>query len=90
MYVFRFELDLYSDYNLLFTTIAQSVGLFLTVKYLDKVSINADNIYFKIKNNIVGKAILSISLCSYGMYLVHYVIIEGFVFLKINLVETLS
>ena len=83
MYVFRFELDLYSDYNLLFTTIAQSVGLFLTVRYLDKIAIENDNIYSKIKNNIVGKAILSISLCSYGMYLVHYIIIEGFVFLNI-------
>ncbi|MBQ2635082.1 MAG: acyltransferase [Methanobrevibacter sp.] len=83
MYVFRFELDLYSDYNLLFTTIAQSVGLFLTVRYLDKIAIENDNIYSKIKNNIVGKAILSISLCSYGMYLVHYIIIECFVFLNI-------
>lgn len=82
MYVFRFELDLYSDYNLLFTTVAQSIGLFLTVKYLDKISV--DNIYSRIKTNIIGKIILSISICSYGMYLMHYIIIEYFGFMKIT------
>lgn len=89
MYVFRFELELYSDYNLLFTTIAQTVGLFLAVKYLDKISIDTDNLYSKIKTNIIGKIILSISICSYGMYLVHYVIIECFEFLNIHSLKLL-
>lgn len=82
MYVFRFELELYSDYNLLFTTVAQSIGLFLTVKYLDKISV--DNIYSRIKTNIIGKIVLSISICSYGMYLLHYIIVEYFGFMKIT------
>lgn len=89
MYVFRFELELYSDYNLLFTTIIQSIGLFLTIKYLDKISTNVNNIYSKIKTSAIGKIILSISICSYGMYLMHYIIIEYFEFLNIKSLKLL-
>ena len=32
-------------------------------------------IYYGIKDSVLGKIILSISLCSYGMYLTHYFVI---------------
>lgn len=89
MLVFNYELRLYDDYNLLFTTIFQSIGLFLTVKYLDKVSLNTENSYSKIKTNLIGKIILSISICSYGMYLAHYIIIEFFEFNNIKSLKLL-
>lgn len=46
-------------------------GVFLFVKYLDKI-----NAFDKIKENIVGKAILSISMCSYGMYFSHVIVLR--------------
>ena len=43
---------------------------------MDKISLNANNLFSKIKTNRLGKIILSLSLCSYGMYLNHYIILE--------------
>ncbi len=46
-------------------------GMFLFIKYLDKIT------SFKhIKENIIGKAIISISLCSYGMYFSHVIVLK--------------
>ena len=78
MFIFDYELNTYTEYNMLLTTLFQAIGIFLTIKYLDKTSINPKNIYYKIKNNIIGKAIVSISICSYGMYFAHYIVIEYF------------
>ena len=46
------------------------IGTFLFVKYLDE-----DGKFNKIKNNFIGKVISSISLCSYGMYFSHVIVI---------------
>lgn len=46
-------------------------GMFLFIKYLDKVT------SFKhIKDTFIGKAIISISLCSYGMYFSHVIVLK--------------
>ena len=46
-------------------------GMYLFIKYLDNLT------SFKhIKDNIIGKAIVSISLCSYGMYFSHLIVIR--------------
>ena len=89
MIVFKYELRLYDDTNLLFTTIIQSVGYFLTIKYLDRISIGTNNTYSRIKKNFIGKVILSISVCSYGMYLIHYIILEFFEFYHIKSLKLL-
>ena len=89
MYVFRWEIKLYPNLDLLFTNVAQSIGLFLTVKYMDKKSINVKGIYNKIKRGILGKIILSISVCSYGMYFAHYIIISYFEFNDIGSLKLL-
>ena len=47
------------------------VGLFLFVMYLDRL-----NKFNKIKNNFIGKAILSLSVCSYGMYFSHTIVVK--------------
>lgn len=46
------------------------IGMYLFIEYLDK-----ENKFNSIKNNAIGKAISSISLCSYGMYFSHVIII---------------
>ena len=70
----------YFDYNKMsyVTQIYQNVpivfmgsGMFLFIKYLDKIT------SFKhIKDNFIGKAIISISMCSYGMYFSHVIVIK--------------
>lgn len=47
------------------------VGMYLFIKYLDNIT------SFKhTKDNFIGKAIVSISMCSYGMYFSHLIIIK--------------
>ena len=46
--------------------IFMSSGLFLFIEYLDKL-----NKFNSIKNNFIGTAVISLSLCSYGMYFSH-------------------
>ncbi|WP_407377385.1 acyltransferase [Methanobrevibacter sp.] len=46
------------------------IGMYLFIEYLDK-----ENKFNSIKNNAIGKTISSISLCSYGMYFSHVIII---------------
>ena len=78
MIIFYRMIKFYSDYYLNIITLLQSTGLFLMIKYLDIISLNTEKLFSKIKTNKMGKIILSISLCSYGMYLNHYIIIEYF------------
>lgn len=67
----------YNDINLI-SSIYQNIpivfmgsGMYLFIKYLDKIT------SFKhIKDNFIGKAIISISLCSYGMYFSHLIVIK--------------
>lgn len=46
-------------------------GLFIFVRYLDKL-----NKFNSIKDNFVGKAIISLSVCSYGMYFSHVLVVK--------------
>ncbi len=46
-------------------------GLFLFIQYLDKL-----NRFDSIKNNFIGKIILSLSLYSYGMYFSHVLVVK--------------
>jgi len=47
------------------------VGLFLFVMCLDRL-----NKFNSIKDNFIGKAILSLSVCSYGMYFSHTIVVK--------------
>lgn len=46
-------------------------GLFIFVRYLDKL-----NKFSSIKDNFIGKAIISLSVCSYGMYFSHVLVVK--------------
>ena len=48
------------------------VGLFLFVMCLDRL-----NKFNSIKDNFIGKAILSLSVCSYGMYFSHTIVVKA-------------
>ena len=75
MVVFYFEIDAYTEFYKNIIIACQSAGLFLMIKYLDSISIDGKNIYGKIKIGKIGKMIVSISMCSYAMFLNHYIII---------------
>lgn len=45
------------------------LGLFIFIKYADKL-----NKFKAIKDNYIGKAIISLSICSYGMYFSHVIV----------------
>lgn len=70
----------YLDYNKinLISLIYQNVpivfmgsGMYIFIRYLDKIT------SFKhIKDNLIGNAIVSLSICSYGMYFSHLIIIN--------------
>jgi surface polysaccharide O-acyltransferase-like enzyme len=47
------------------------VGLFLFIMCLDRL-----NKFKSIKDNFIGKAILSLSVCSYGMYFSHTIVVK--------------
>lgn len=58
----------------------QASGIFLFLKYSAQIAESGNGsltqkIYYGIKDSRLGKIILSISLCSYGMYLTHYMFI---------------
>ena len=48
------------------------VGLFLFVMCLDRLKK-----FNSIKDNFIGKAILSLSVCSYGMYFSHTIVVKA-------------
>ena len=75
MIVSYFGIKAYTEYYKNIIIACQSVGIFLMIKYIDRISINTQNIYTKIKTGKMGKMIVSISICSYAMFLIHYVII---------------
>lgn len=51
--------------------VLMGAGMYVFIKYLDNIT------SFKhIKNNIIGKMIVSISLCSYGMYFSHAIVLR--------------
>ena len=60
-----------SDIYLNVPIVFMGAGMFIFIKYLDNIT------SFKhIKDNFIGKAIVSISLCSYGMYFSHVIVLK--------------
>lgn len=58
----------------------QASGIFLFLKYSAQVAESGEGsltrkVYYGIKDSKLGKLILSLSLCSYGIYLTHYLFI---------------
>lgn len=51
--------------------IFMAIGLYIFIKYLNEL-----NIFDSIKNNFIGKAIISLSICSYGMYFSHVLVVK--------------
>ena len=63
----NFISEIYQNIPIVF----MGIGMYLFIKYLDNIT------SFKhVKNNIIGKIIISISLCSYGMYFSHLIVIK--------------
>ena len=50
----------------------EAVGLFIFIMCLDRL-----NKFDSIKENFIGKAILSLSVCSYGMYFSHTIVVKA-------------
>lgn len=70
--------------------VLQSTGVFLMLEYFAKYCSKHANtvknkIYSFFKDTFMSKIIFSISVCSYGMFLIHYFIIYGFRWIDINL-----
>lgn len=55
------------------TNVFMAIGMFISVKYFDRLGY-----FYNVKNNLLGKLIISISICSYGMYFAHFIIIKFF------------
>ncbi|WP_458453960.1 acyltransferase [Methanobrevibacter sp.] len=54
-----------------FINVMMAVGFFIFIQYLDRL-----DAFNAIKEGLWGKMIVSISICSYGMYYVHYIILR--------------
>lgn len=70
--------------------VLQSTGVFLILEYFAKYCSKHSNtiknkIYSFFKDTFMSKIIYSISVCSYGMFLIHYFIIYGIRWIDINL-----
>lgn len=66
-----------SDVKLAALPILEATGIYLAIKYAadyaqNKTTSFTSKIYFFIKDSFIGKLIFSLSICSYGIYLVHY------------------
>lgn len=51
--------------------VSMAIGFFILIKYLDKLGK-----FNSIKENFIGKAIISLSVCSYGMYFSHVIVVK--------------
>lgn len=73
------KINMYSSIDISIFQVIQSSSFFLLIKYIYSDGIG---IFSKVKslleNEVINKIILSISRSSYGIYLVHMVIIVGF------------
>ena len=65
------KLDFLSPRYLNITNIFMGIGMFVFIMYLDRL-----NAFKKIKGNFIGKAIISLSVCSYGMYFSHVIVVK--------------
>ena len=88
LYCIYWQIDLPNHYFTIFPML-EALGLFLLFKNWENYSQNNENkpsflnkCYENLKNSIFGKVILSISICSYGIFLTHYFPI--WIFKRIN------
>lgn len=51
--------------------VLMAAGFFIFIQYMDRL-----NLFDNIKDKFIGKAIVSMSICSYGMYFAHFLIIR--------------
>ena len=51
--------------------IFMGIGLFLFIMCLDRL-----NKFNRVKDNFIGKTIISLSMCSYGMYFSHVIVVK--------------
>ena len=65
------KLDFLSPRYLNITNMFMGVGMFVFIKYMDEL-----NLFSRVKDNFIGKAIISLSLCSYGMYFSHVLVVK--------------
>lgn len=82
LYALEYQIDM-GKYYLTPVAIFQCVGIYLFFMYFAKVSDSIEislisSVYNFIKDSFIGKIIVSISFCSYGMFLTHYFVIWSF------------
>ena len=66
------KIDLISSIYLNIPMVFMASGIFLFIKHLDRIT------SFKhVKNNVIGNIIVSISICSYGMYFSHVIVLKA-------------
>lgn len=77
IYCIYLQIDLHNYYYTIFPMF-EAIGLYLFFRYRASFSENTNKktfssrLYFFIRDSKIGKAIFSISICSYGMFLTHY------------------
>ena len=76
-------------------TVLEAAGLFLIFEYFAKYCSNHKNtiknrIYSFFKDTILSKLIISMSVCSYGMYLTHYFPWHFFKYINKNIIPIFS
>lgn len=83
LYVITYQINI-GNFYLTPIPVFQASGIYLFFKYSAQIA-EKDNsnsltkrVYYAIKDSKIGQCILSISICSYGMYLTHYMFIWAF------------
>ena len=65
------KLDFLSPRYLNIANMFMGVGMFVFIKYMDEL-----NLFSRVKDTFIAKAIISLSLCSYGMYFSHVLVVK--------------
>lgn len=73
-------IDTWKNFYLTIFPILQATGIFIFFRFFEEYCNGhqqsiSNRLFSSIKNSFVGKAITSISICSYGIYLTHYLFI---------------
>ena len=65
------KIDFLSPTYLNLSNMLMGVGMFIFIKYMGEL-----NLFSRVKDNFIGKAIISLSVCSYGMYFSHVLVVK--------------
>lgn len=75
-----YHIDLLNPMYLNLIIVFQAISMFISVKYFSIYCNFSNNkihsLYNNFKENLFGKFIISLSVCSYGMYFIHYILIK--------------